>query len=89
MHSYELQVSFRHGKPLAAYLYLFGAPGGTVSRTSPHDENIVVDYLADGRPFGVEFIAPGRVSLEDVNALLVKLHLPPMSTEDLRPLLAA
>ena len=56
-----LEVTYRKGKPFAAYLYLDRRPGDSAVR-SQRREDFVVDYAKDGRPIGVELIRhlPGR-----------------------------
>ncbi|MBK9129818.1 MAG: DUF2283 domain-containing protein [Phycisphaerales bacterium] len=60
-HSY-LEVTFRKGRPLAAYCYL---PRQDGDRTVPTDEvgGLVVDFATDGRPIGIEITTPARLVL--------------------------
>ena len=53
-----LEVTFRKGKPLAAYLYLPREPGAKSARTELMGSGLLVDYQADGRPIGLEITAP-------------------------------
>lgn len=84
-----LEVTYRHGRPLAAYLYLPRRPGDRSSRTEQVAPGLVVDFHRDGRPIGIEITAPGRVSLASVNRVLRSLGLPAAKKADLAPLLAA
>lgn len=89
MNTPYLEVTFRHGKPMAAYLYLPRRAGDTASRSEPLDDFLVVDRASDGRPIGIEIIDPGAVSLERMNLVLRKLQQPELSASDLAPLHAA
>ena len=84
-----LEVTFRRGKALAAYLYLPRVAGDTASRSEPIDDLLVVDRAADGRPIGIEIIDPAEVSLERMNSVLRQLQQPELSPSDLAPLRAA
>jgi len=86
----SLQVTYRKGRPLAAYLYLpHAAAEKSVKTVASSDGLLVVDYAADGRPIGIEITAPEAVSLDRMNALLRELGEPPLPEEDFRPLSAA
>ena len=86
----SLQVTYRKGKPFAAYLYLSHRAGEKSVRTqATADALLVVDLAADGRALGVEITAPHAVTLERVNALLAELGEPPLGEEEFRPVLAA
>lgn len=84
-----LEVTYRHGRPLAAYLYLPREPRDRSVRTEQVAPGLVVDFRKDGRPIGIEITSPGRVSLAAMNRVLRGLGLPPAKRADLSPLLAA
>lgn len=84
-----LEVTFRRGRPLAAYLYLDRKPGDTSARTEKRDKGLVVDFAGDGRAIGVEITSPMQASLEDINQVLTSLDEKPLTAEDVRPLAAA
>ncbi|MGH9341983.1 MAG: hypothetical protein ACRD1R_20950 [Acidobacteriota bacterium] len=84
-----LEVTFRHGRPLAAYLYLPREPGEKSFRTSKADLGMIVDFSRRGQPIGIELTAPGKVTLTALNQLLSGLGLPLLSAADLEPLRAA
>lgn len=86
-HSY-LEVTFRKGRPLAAYYYLPRRDGDRSVRTD-RVGGLVVDFAPDGRPIGIEITAPSRLVLGDLNRLLSKLGQSPVVPEDLAPLAAA
>ena len=84
-----LEVTYRHGRPLAAYLYLPRRPRDKSSRTEVVAPGLIIDFHRDGRPIGIEIAAPGKVSLAAMNRILRRLGLPPAKRADLAPLLAA
>jgi hypothetical protein len=85
-----LQVTYRRGQVLAAYLTLSHPTGEKSARTvaSP-DGLLIVDYAASGRPLGVEITAPQAVTLDRLNQLLAELGEPPLAEQDYRPARAA
>jgi len=84
-----LEVSFRHGRPLAAYLYLPREDGERSSRTERVEDGVIVDYSDAGRPIGLEFTVPARVTLAGINGILRRLGQRAIRAEDLAPLVAA
>ncbi len=84
-----LEVTFRKGKPLAAYLYLPRQAGVKSIRTVESSAGILVDYAANGEPIGLEITAPAHVTVDQINTVLETLGLSSMSEEDLAPLHAA
>lgn len=86
----SLQVTYRKGRPFAAYLHLSHATGEKSARTvaSP-DGLLIVDYGSSGRALGLEITAPGAVSLERVNALLAELGEVPLAAQEYDPVRAA
>jgi uncharacterized protein YuzE len=84
-----LEVTFRTGKPLAAYLYLPRKPGDASARTVRQPGGLLIDYAADGRAIGIEITAPSRLSLEALNHVLVAVNEVPATADELGPLVAA
>jgi len=84
-----LEVTFRHGRPLAAYLYLPRRPGERSYRTSRVEPGLVIDFNRKGNPIGIEITAPGRISVASLNRVLRGLGLPVVRKDDLAPLRAA
>ena len=84
-----LEVTFRRGQPLAAYLYLPRRPGDKSYRTSHAEAGMIVDYARGGRPIGIEITAPGKLSLAALNRVLRALGQPGLKRVDLAPLSAA
>ena len=84
-----LEVTFRHGQPLAAYLYLPRKAGDKSYRTSKHAPGMVVDFERGGRAIGIEITAPTKITITVLNRVLSEIGAPPITGEDLAPLQAA
>ena len=84
-----LEVTFRRGKPIAAYLYLPRASNERSFRTAKAEAGMVIDFGQRGNPIGIEITAPTKVTIADLNHALTKLGLPPMQDNELAPLRAA
>lgn len=84
-----LEVTFRHGRPMAAYLYLPRQADEKSSSTKRVEPGMVIDFGASGNPIGIEITAPSQISLASINHVLEELGLPPLTRSDLAPLLAA
>jgi uncharacterized protein YuzE len=89
MRSPYLEVTFRHGRALAAYLYLPRTSGDKSHRVEAMDAGLLVDYTADGKPIGIEITSPVRVSTADLNRVLTALHVPVLADKDIAPLRVA
>ena len=84
-----LEITFREGKPFAAYLYLRQAPGAKSARTEAVRAGLIVDYAGDGTPIGLEITAPGHVSFDEINTVLDRLGQPRLTAGESAPLAAA
>ncbi len=89
MRELYLEVTFRHGRAMAAYLYLPRQADEKSASTRRVEPGMVIDFGPRGNPIGIEITAPSRISLADINGLLEDLELPPVAKADLAPLLAA
>jgi uncharacterized protein YuzE len=89
MNDRYLEITYRKGKVVAAYLYLPRQPREKVKKTTQAAEGILVDYGKGGRPIGIEITAPRQISRQDINQVIAKLNLPPFADEELAPLLAS
>ena len=85
----SLQITYRKGRPFAAYIYLNRKPGEKSARTEEASPDLLVDYAADGRPIGIEIVTPEAVTVDEVNAVFDRLGLGRPSPIDLAPLQAA
>lgn len=84
-----LEVTFRHGRPFAAYFYLPRLPGQSASRTERVEPGLVVDYDEQGKPVGIEITAPNQLTLDDFNRVLRELGQEPLLEAEFSPLKAA
>lgn len=84
-----LEVTFRHGRPLAGYLYLRQASDRKSRTTRRLGGGLVVDLDRHGVPLGIEITAPEVLTLDALNIALREYGLPDLSGDDLGPLLAA
>ena len=84
-----LEVTFRKGKPFAAYFYLPRNPGEKSVGTKKAGAGILIDYDKSGRPIGIEIIDPAKINLHVINEILSKLNLNLAQQKDLAPLMAA
>jgi uncharacterized protein YuzE len=89
MHEFYLEVTFRHGRPVAAYFYLPRRPGQKSYRTRRAEAGLLVDFSRSGRPIGIEITAPSKISLAAINRVLKTLGFATIKRADLAPLLAA
>ena len=88
LHRY-LEVTYREGKPLAAYLYLPRRSEDVSVRVEPHGPGFLVDWTADDRPIGIEMPSPSLVTVEGLNRVLSELRLDPVAAEEIHPVVAA
>ncbi len=84
-----LEVTFRRGRPFAAYLYLPRHGNEKSYRTVRAESGLMIDFDCEGTPIGIEITAPTKVSLASLNSTLRSLGLPLVKKADLAPLLAA
>jgi len=84
-----LEVTFRHGRPIAAYYYLPRHTNQKSTRTRRVEPGLVIDFTADGQAIGIEITTPTKMSLGALNAVLRELGHAPATEADLAPVLAA
>ena len=84
-----LEVTYRRGHPMAAYLYLPRATKDKSHRTLKADLGMIIDYTEDGKPIGIEITAPSKVTVSDLNRVLSSLGVPALTSDDVAPLKAA
>jgi hypothetical protein len=84
-----LEITFRHGRPLAAYLYLPREGDEKSVRTEQAAPGLLIDFSEGGRPIGLEITAPGTISAATINRVLADVGLSPLPDTDLAPLRAA
>lgn len=84
-----LEVTFRHGLPFAAYLYLPRQLGEKSCKTSKANPGLIIDFDESGKPIGIEITAPSKVTVDDINCVMENLGLSRISSEELAPLRVA
>lgn len=84
-----LEVTFRHGRAIAAYYYLPRQVDQKSVRTRRVEPGLVIDFSTEGQAIGIEITTPTKLSLAALNAVLRELGHPPASQADLAPVLAA
>jgi hypothetical protein len=84
-----LEVTYRRGKPLAAYLYLPRKAGAKAVRTVDAGHGLRVDHDEEGQPIGVEITAPAAVELHQINLVLAGLGQSALPAEEWAPANAA
>lgn len=89
MSAISIQITYREGKPFAAYIYLGSKPGEKSARVEPITPELVIDYAADGRPLGIEIVSPGTVSEAEILSVFDRLGLRRPAAAELAPLRAA
>lgn len=89
MQNSYLEVTFRHGRPLAAYLYLPQRPTDKSYRTTRAAPGLLIDFNRSGKPIGIEITAPTKLSVTALTRVLRRLRLPTVTRADLAPLRAA
>ena len=53
-----LEVTFRHGRPIAAYYYLPRGADQRSARSRRVEPGLVIDFAADGQAIGIEITTP-------------------------------
>ncbi len=84
-----LQVTYRHGSPWIAYLYLPRKKGEKSDRCVEVEPDMVLDINAEGKLIGIELVTPELVTLEAINGVLEDYGFQPLDASDLKPILAA
>ena len=77
-----LEVTFRKGKPLAAYLHLPRKTGIKVARTTDAGRGVKIDFDGEGTPIGVEITAPSAITASALNAILASFGVDALVPED-------
>ena len=83
----HLTVTYRSGRPLAAYLQVARRTEPVV-RSERRLNGLVVDFAAADVVVGIEITAPSAVTAEQLDELLAELGLPLLAEGELAPLAA-
>jgi len=89
MRDIYLEVTYRHGSPWVAYLYLPRKNGDKSDRCVQVEPDMVLDINTEGKLIGIELVTPELVTLEAINGVLEDYGFQPIDAFDLKPLLAA
>lgn len=84
-----LEVTYRHGRPLAAYLYLPRRECDRSARTGDAGDGMLVDFAADGRVIGVDITTPSRFDLDRLNGVLATFGCASVAGSDVAPITGA
>lgn len=84
-----LEVTYRHGRPLAAYFYLPRRARAKAVRTRRAEPGLIVDLSAKGEALGIEITAPAVLTVAALNRVLREFGAAPVHRADLAPLRAA
>ncbi len=85
----SLKVTYRRGRPIAAYVYLPRQEGDRVATTERLDAAVLVDRTADGRAIGVEIVDPSQCGPDRLIDVLRSLGQAEVDRDEFRPLSAA
>ena len=77
-----LEITFRKGKPLAAYLYLPRAAGAKAARTLDGSHGIRMDLDERGGLIGMEIMAPSTVTISELNGVLAQYGVAALNDEE-------
>jgi hypothetical protein len=88
MKSPYLEITYRRGKPIAAYLYLPRPTGARAARTVEARPHVLIDYAASGEAIGLELTAPAQTPASVINDVLRELGLDAIDPAELSPLAA-
>ncbi len=83
-----LEITYRKGKVMAAYLYLPRELGEKSHRTEKFVEGILIDYGKSDRPIGIEITDPRKIRSNIIDEILLRLENISVQSEDFAPLLA-
>jgi len=84
-----LEITYRQGRLVAAYLYLPRTRRDRSYRTAKAPGGLVIDFARTGKPIGIEITAPSKATAAGINRVLKELGFPPVKQADLAPLRAA
>ncbi|MCG8449659.1 MAG: hypothetical protein MI725_08775 [Pirellulales bacterium] len=83
-----LEVTFRHGRVLAAYYYLPRSSDARVVKTESAESGLKIDFDSEGIPLGIEITSPNSLTLVAFNAVLERFGYSPVEPQELAPLAA-
>ena len=84
-----LEITYRKGRALAAYLYLNKKGDAKSFRSQKLSDGLVADFDETGRLIGLEIISPESVTIAEINSALEQMKEMPVPENELAPLMAA
>lgn len=81
-----LEVTYRKGQAVAAYLYLPRDVGASAVRTQDAGNGLRIDYDAEGKGLGIEITAPALATVEQLNGVLSSLGQELLQAQEWAPL---
>ena len=81
-----LEITYRRGRILAAYLYLSREEGDVVDRSEELAPGLMVDRSSDGRILGFEIFSSRHLSGALIDRVLADASLPLLGEGELGPL---
>ena len=84
----DLQITYRKGKPWAAYLAI-GTGRNRAVANSRESGPVVIDFDAEGHVIGFELHTITPAGVERLKQELISHHFLEVSDQDLQPLVAA
>jgi hypothetical protein len=88
MNSHYLEITYRNGKPVAAYFYLPRHDGDESARSQRQPSGLVIDFASDGRAIGIEIPSPSNFTLSELNEALAAVNQSTATPDDVAPLLS-
>jgi uncharacterized protein YuzE len=89
MHDRYLEITYRKGNRLAAYLYLSRNVGIKCAKSQKLEDGLIVDFDQHGHAIGIEITSPKSITINQINNALESLALTPLNKNELLPLKAA
>jgi uncharacterized protein YuzE len=84
-----LEITFRKGKALAAYIYLSKKVGVRTESSKKIRDGIIIDFDIKNNVIGLEITAPDKISANEINEILSNYKIEPIPEKELDPLKAA
>ena len=82
----RIEVIFRKGKPVAAFLHFTQNEEGKRGRVVSITKNVTLHVDERANPLGIEVGLPATITTRELNEVLRELGQPPVTDADLLPL---
>lgn len=84
-----LEITYRKGKAIAAYLYLARNTSAKILKVKKLENGLIADFDGQNQPIGLEITSPKTTTIKQINQALITLSIMPVSENELAPLKAA